>query len=217
MKNSYINKIGQVIQPKDLENTMDEINAAIDRAMLYPTPVNADKGKYLKYDEDGNLVFDEVPGGMENPMTTEGDIIVGGASGIPSRLAKGTAGQVLKVGETGIEWGEAGGGGGGHTLTITARNKNGSHLSEAIITVIYGDGTIEDITLETDDSPTPTYTIIQNVVAFIFTANADTTDPVAADIGVIGAGATANRLNAKILFTLYTDATCTIYVTEGGN
>lgn len=33
--------------------------------------------------------------GMTNPMTTGGDIIYGGAAGTPTRLANGTAGQVL--------------------------------------------------------------------------------------------------------------------------
>ena len=32
-----------------------------------------------------------------NPMTTEGDIIVGGASGTPTRLAKGSNGRVLEM------------------------------------------------------------------------------------------------------------------------
>lgn len=56
----------------------------------------------------------QVSGGMSNPMTTQGDIIVGGASGTPSRLAKGTAGQVLAMNSdaTGLEWTNAGGGGG---------------------------------------------------------------------------------------------------------
>src|SRR5688572_21210434 len=46
---------------------------------------------------------------MNNPMTTAGDVIYGGASGAPSRLAVGTAGQVLKVnaGATAPEWGAA--------------------------------------------------------------------------------------------------------------
>lgn len=105
MKNSYINKKGQVIQPKDLEKTMDELNGAVDKTKLYPTPTNADKLKYLKVDADGNLIFDDVPEGFENPMTTADDIIVGGASGTPTRLAKGTQGQVLKVGASGLEWG----------------------------------------------------------------------------------------------------------------
>lgn len=42
---------------------------------------------------------------FDNPMTTAGDIIVGGASGSLSRLAKGYQGQVLKVGSNGLEWG----------------------------------------------------------------------------------------------------------------
>lgn len=42
---------------------------------------------------------------MSNPMTTAGDIIVGGTSGAPSRLASGTTGQILKVGSNGLEWG----------------------------------------------------------------------------------------------------------------
>jgi hypothetical protein len=36
-------------------------------------------------------------GGFTNPMTTEGDLIYGGASGVPTRLAGGTAGQLLST------------------------------------------------------------------------------------------------------------------------
>ena len=43
-------------------------------------------------------------GFIANPMTTQDDIIIGGASGTPTRLAKGTEGQVLKVGSGGLEW-----------------------------------------------------------------------------------------------------------------
>ncbi|MCC6619458.1 MAG: hypothetical protein IT341_10530 [Chloroflexi bacterium] len=50
---------------------------------------------------------------MKNPMTAAGDIIQGGASGAPSRLAIGTAGQILKVnsGATALEYAPSGGGG----------------------------------------------------------------------------------------------------------
>ena len=43
---------------------------------------------------------------MANPMTTQGDIIYGGSSGTPTRLSKGTAGQVLTMnsGATAPEW-----------------------------------------------------------------------------------------------------------------
>ena len=42
---------------------------------------------------------------FDNPMTTSGDLIVGGTSGALTRLAKGYQGQVLKVGTNGLEWG----------------------------------------------------------------------------------------------------------------
>jgi hypothetical protein len=48
-----------------------------------------------------------------NPMTTGGDIIYGGASGVPTRLANGTAGQVLQSNGTTLapSWAAASGGG----------------------------------------------------------------------------------------------------------
>lgn len=46
----------------------------------------------------------------QNIMTTAGDLIVGGPNGTPSRLAKGTAGQVLTMnsGATAPEWSDGG-------------------------------------------------------------------------------------------------------------
>ena len=43
-------------------------------------------------------------GGMENPMTSMGDIIYGGPDGDPTALAKGTQGQVLTATATGVAW-----------------------------------------------------------------------------------------------------------------
>ena len=53
-----------------------------------------------------NVVKTAVDGKMANPMTTAGDTIYGGASGVPTRLGVGTAGQVLTVnsGATAPEW-----------------------------------------------------------------------------------------------------------------
>ncbi|MDR1414073.1 MAG: hypothetical protein LBI56_04025 [Puniceicoccales bacterium] len=45
--------------------------------------------------------------GMTNPMTAAGDIIVGGESGEATRLAKGTAGQILKIEDGVPEWSDA--------------------------------------------------------------------------------------------------------------
>ena len=53
----------------------------------------------------GKLVISSTDTGMLNPMTDVGDIIVGGTSGAPTRLAKGYQGKVLKVGSSGLEWG----------------------------------------------------------------------------------------------------------------
>lgn len=39
--------------------------------------------------------------GMQNPMTAAGDIIVGGTSGAPSKLAKGSNGSLLGVNGSG--------------------------------------------------------------------------------------------------------------------
>jgi hypothetical protein len=47
--------------------------------------------------EDGTFAAPPGGSGMTNPMTTAGDIIVGGASGAPARLAKGSDGQVLRM------------------------------------------------------------------------------------------------------------------------
>lgn len=52
-------------------------------------------------------------GGMTNPMTAPGDIIVGGAGGAPLRLGVGASGQTLRVNASGaLEWYTPSSGGG---------------------------------------------------------------------------------------------------------
>jgi len=70
--------------------------------------------------DDGTLVT-PAGGGMTNPMTTQGDVIYGGTSGAPTRLAKGTAGQVwtMNAAATAPEWATAAGGGGASTPRYT--------------------------------------------------------------------------------------------------
>lgn len=51
--------------------------------------------------------------GMANPMTTAGDLIVGGAAGAPARLAKGADGQVLTLVAGAEAWATLAAGGGG--------------------------------------------------------------------------------------------------------
>ena len=61
---------------------------------------------------------------MTNPMTTPGDIIVGGTAGAPTRLAAGTAGYVLTSNGPGTAPSyQAGSGGGGSSgLTLTSKS-----------------------------------------------------------------------------------------------
>lgn len=73
---------------------------------------------------------------MTNPMTTAGDLITGGASGVPSRVALGSALQVLRVnaGGTAVEWAASAGGGDVSKVGTPVNNQLG---------VWTGDGTIE--------------------------------------------------------------------------
>lgn len=50
--------------------------------------------------------------GMSNPMTTAGDMIVGGSSGTPTRLGKGSDGQILAMVGGAQTWATPGSGGG---------------------------------------------------------------------------------------------------------
>lgn len=56
-------------------------------------------------------------GGMTNPMTTAGDIIVGGSAGIAQRLAAGTNGYVLKMVAGVPTWAAESGGGMSNPMT----------------------------------------------------------------------------------------------------
>ena len=47
---------------------------------------------------------------MSNPMTNDGDLIVGGTDGEPEVLPIGNVGDVLTIGSSGIEWGPGGSG-----------------------------------------------------------------------------------------------------------
>jgi hypothetical protein len=72
------------------------------------------------------LVEADLPSGyLSNPMTTEGDIIYGGASGAPTRLAAGTAGDLLQTNGAGTAptWVTATG---GSSQTTVAGSTSGS-------------------------------------------------------------------------------------------
>lgn len=59
-------------------------------------------GKFLQ--TDGTTVEWAIPNFLTNPMTSFGDIIIGGTSGATGRLAIGTEGQSLTVSNTGLPY-----------------------------------------------------------------------------------------------------------------
>jgi len=68
--------------------------------------VKTDGKLYTKNDAGTEICLSEK---LNNPMTSAGDLIYGGADGAPTRLEKGTAGQVLQqnAGETAPEWADS--------------------------------------------------------------------------------------------------------------
>lgn len=65
-------------------------------------PASSKQRIYMKtdhklYHEDNGGTETEVGGGLSNPMDTAGDIIVGGTSGAPAKLAKGSDSTVLTM------------------------------------------------------------------------------------------------------------------------
>lgn len=53
---------------------------------------------------DSSGTVTALSGSLTNPMTTQDDVIIGGASGVPARLAKGNAGGVLAMGNGHVIW-----------------------------------------------------------------------------------------------------------------
>lgn len=70
---------------------------------------------------------------LANPMTTGGDIIYGGASGVPTRLANGTVGQVLTSNGTTLapSWENPSGGSGVLIYRDVLRPSNASNTTDA--------------------------------------------------------------------------------------
>ena len=89
-------------------NTEPEIESITITLSDTPTDTKIPTEKAVK-----DYVDSQAGGGMENPMSSYGDLIVGGASGTPSALSAGSVGQVLTIGASGVpEWANGGGGGG---------------------------------------------------------------------------------------------------------
>ncbi|HET9841571.1 MAG TPA: hypothetical protein VFQ01_06155 [Nocardioides sp.] len=89
--------------------------------------------------------------GFSNPMTTKGDVIVGGASGTAARLGVGTDGQVLTAASSetdGVKWADASGGSGVANYAQVVLN-NGTNIVKTTNTWEDIDSTNLSITLTT--------------------------------------------------------------------
>lgn len=138
----------------------------------------ATQGQVATADGQGGVSYQTPSTGMSNPMTTAGDIIVGGVSGEASRLAKGTDGKVLKMVSGSPAWGDdaegmanpmttAGDiiiGGSSGTPTRLAKGTNGKVLKMVSGSPAWADEsggmsnpmtTIGDLIVSSDNSGTP--------------------------------------------------------------
>ena len=87
-------------------------------------------GDVLTVQADGSLAVETPAAGLSNPMTASGDIIYGGTSGTPTRLAKGTDGQVLTLASGVPSWAAASGGGSGQTTyDAIVASSGGTHTT----------------------------------------------------------------------------------------
>lgn len=88
-----------VVFPRMTGAQQNAISSPLAGLMIY----NTDSSAYCFYNGSAwtKMGTGSGGGGMTNPMTTEGDLIVGGASGTPTRLAAGTANYILTSNGTG--------------------------------------------------------------------------------------------------------------------
>ena len=97
------------------EDVFDESTASLD---LPNEPFDWDvlapgtTGQVLTANADGSIGWAASASGFANPMTTAGDVIIGGASGAGARLGIGSTNQVLTVVAGAPAWAAASGGGG---------------------------------------------------------------------------------------------------------
>ena len=122
-------------------------------------------------------------GGMVNPMTTQGDIIYGGASGTPTRLAAGTANYVLQANGAGAAPSWVALAGGGNALTSNPLSQFASTTSAQFMGVISdetgGSGVVVGSSSPTIDAPNLTgLTVTNNILPgtqFVTSAGTTTT------------------------------------------
>jgi hypothetical protein len=114
----------------------------------------------------GGVTYKTTPADIKtylNPMTTQDDIIIGGASGALTRLAKGSDGQVLTVDPTThhLVWATPSGGGGGYTQNAQSKLGSAQSIPDTTQTVASFDTENYDTDSMVDIGGNPTRITIQ--------------------------------------------------------
>lgn len=99
-------------------STVDDLQTALDAKAASThthaaTDITQDATHRFVTDSEKSTWNSAAGGGLANPMTTAGDLIVGGASGVPARLGIGTEGQVPTVRSGALVYDTPAAGGGG--------------------------------------------------------------------------------------------------------
>lgn len=148
---------------------MTTLGTVIGRGVLASRPAAGTAGA-LYYATDTLVMYRDNGSSWDvvaasNPMTTAGDIIIGGSSGLPTRLAAGsTSGHVLTSNGSGVapSWQAAAGGGGGAPTTakyVTSAS-DGTLSAEIVIPGLAGSADIaagggSDDEFDTTDTSDP--------------------------------------------------------------
>jgi hypothetical protein len=139
---------------------LDGSSSAVDLGQLQSMTVLTDGAAY--YSSRGL-------GGLSNPMTTEGDLIVAGASGVPTRLAANTGGYVLTSNGPGVapSWQPSSGGGGGGFLPYGTLSPSVSPAPSSLTWVNQGLATATSVTGLTLSTPGSTSQDINALVTAV--------------------------------------------------
>ena len=105
---------GSVLPASDLntylmnQSVMTFVSAAArDAVLTAPT-----EGMITYLEDDNKLyLYTGAVWELQNPITTEGDLIIGGTGGIPERFAKGDNDEILQIIDDEIQWAPFSGGG----------------------------------------------------------------------------------------------------------
>jgi hypothetical protein len=120
---------------------------ALVGTLVSDTPTN---GQVPKFNTGGTITWedDATGSGMTNPMTTAQDIIVGGSSGTPGRLAAGAEGAVLKIVSGVVAWGtDSTGGSPAFSDVAAGTNTNALVVGTGGSLTVSGSGTINATSL----------------------------------------------------------------------